>query len=509
MKSFFAQFGLIPVLVIAVFALQTRNEVKAVGVLYNDPGWFYAYDGNEAFYNDRDGPNPDYINGDEENRPGGQSGEAALVFPGFIDPSCDPEVPGECNVDNEKGEWSFKSSQWDGSAPGDPLGSIPTGTPPLLPAAPGGVQTYTDGGTSYLRIQDSGQPASYGWTDKNAQAAPNTPRQEGNNRKIQFSHNMTRDSAFSDDPAILDNGITISFRARLATTATGPLDDLFPEGGTTLASTLPWPTDGFGSRVYNDGRGMFHLTQTGAGGEQQMAFSLMGQATIDSDVGIIVTKTGLVMNNKANSAAADDVDTNHANDATLNIVEIPSEDLSDWQEFWITIEALAAPVDNNTHEVNVYYNGEVTTPETFEIILADENEFNTGAFLGMGTSSGSAPGAFDVDFYAYSEGILIPTSAAVDDADFDGDGDVDGFDFLIWQRESGASGQSPFSPGDANGDGNINDVDLAIWHGQFGVAPLSAITSAVPEPMGLATMVLGLLSLAVYSTRRRPTKLFP
>ncbi|MCA9231004.1 MAG: hypothetical protein KDA57_10150 [Planctomycetales bacterium] len=443
-------------LVSTLFSIGHGRSAWAVGVLYNDPGWYYSYDGNEAFYNDLDGPNPDYINGTDANSPGGQSGTPALVDPRVLDPGCNPSQAGNC----ADAEWTFKSSQWDGTAPGDPLGGVPTGTPPIIPAAPGGVATYTDSGTTYLRVQDPGQPQSYGWVDKNAQAGPGAPRQEGNNRKIQFAHDLTVDPLFNGNHAILDNGVTISFRARLATAATGPIDDIFVEGGTTLGDTLPWPTDGFGSRVYNDGRGMFHLTQTGAGGEQQMAFSLMGQSTIDSE-GLTVTKTGLVMNNNALDGA--DVDTNFATDANMNVVEIPSADLDEWHEFWITIQALAVPVNGNTHEVNVYHDGEVTTPQTFNIILSGENEFTSGAFLGMGMSSGSAPGGVDIDFYAYSQGILSPT-LATPSVDVEPDGDVDGFDFLAIQR---------------------TDISLIpLWESQFGTfpSPLAASVGTVPEP---------------------------
>jgi fibronectin-binding autotransporter adhesin len=79
--------------------------------------------------------------------------------------------------------------------------------------------------------------------------------------------------------------------------------------------------------------------------------------------------------------------------------------------------------------------------------------------------------------------------------DFDADGDVDGRDFLIWQR-----GGSP-SP--------LSASDLNDWQTNYGVGALSALSAlngggtppanAVPEPSGLV-IVLGLLSLAA---RRR------
>ncbi len=59
--------------------------------------------------------------------------------------------------------------------------------------------------------------------------------------------------------------------------------------------------------------------------------------------------------------------------------------------------------------------------------------------------------------------------------DFDGDGDVDGRDFLAWQ--SGAS-PNPFSA-----------EDLADWQENFGVIPEVVATLAVPEPMSYGIAV--------------------
>jgi hypothetical protein len=69
-------------------------------------------------------------------------------------------------------------------------------------------------------------------------------------------------------------------------------------------------------------------------------------------------------------------------------------------------------------------------------------------------------------------------------ADFDGDGDVDGRDFLAWQR-----GNSP-APHSAE--------DLQLWQSNF-TAVLSAVS--VPEP--LTGVPLGCLVAGLYMSRRR------
>jgi hypothetical protein len=69
--------------------------------------------------------------------------------------------------------------------------------------------------------------------------------------------------------------------------------------------------------------------------------------------------------------------------------------------------------------------------------------------------------------------------------DFDGDGDVDGRDFLAWQR-----GQSPRPLGAGN---------LALWkqnYGDSGAMVSSNAPMAVPEPNSLAMLLLGLGSLS-------------
>lgn len=65
-------------------------------------------------------------------------------------------------------------------------------------------------------------------------------------------------------------------------------------------------------------------------------------------------------------------------------------------------------------------------------------------------------------------------------ADYDEDGDVDGNDFLKWQR-----GESP-DP--------LSAGDLALWQEQYGtVPPLTANAVAIPEPAAMALWACGLL----------------
>jgi pectin methylesterase-like acyl-CoA thioesterase len=80
-------------------------------------------------------------------------------------------------------------------------------------------------------------------------------------------------------------------------------------------------------------------------------------------------------------------------------------------------------------------------------------------------------------------------------ADFDGDGDVDGRDFIVWQRGFGLGDQNDNSLGDANLDGDINELDLAVWQEQFGDS--TPELAAVPEP-GSLVIVGALIALSAF-----------
>jgi hypothetical protein len=80
-----------------------------------------------------------------------------------------------------------------------------------------------------------------------------------------------------------------------------------------------------------------------------------------------------------------------------------------------------------------------------------------------------------------------------DDADFDSDGDVDGADFLTWQRGVGNTSADK-DDGDANNDNNVTGTDLAVWRSQFGPASVAAAGS-VPEPAAAGLGALALLAV--------------
>jgi predicted phosphodiesterase len=83
--------------------------------------------------------------------------------------------------------------------------------------------------------------------------------------------------------------------------------------------------------------------------------------------------------------------------------------------------------------------------------------------------------------------VLSPILAG----DYDSDNDVDGADFLVWQRGFGSTTQLA---ADGNHDGQVNADDLTIWQNNYGTslnASLSTLES-VPEPATLLLMLLAM-----------------
>lgn len=97
--------------------------------------------------------------------------------------------------------------------------------------------------------------------------------------------------------------------------------------------------------------------------------------------------------------------------------------------------------------------------------------------------------------------IQLFDSAAATNADFNGDGSVDGDDFLAWQRGFGTG--TTLAQGDANGSGTVDAADLAIWKSKFGTSGAVAATGAVPEP---AAGLLGLVGMTVAGLASRRWK---
>jgi pectate lyase len=153
----------------------------------------------------------------------------------------------------------------------------------------------------------------------------------------------------------------------------------------------------------------------------------------------------------------------------------------------------------------------LTAGGTLEVLLEGYTPLVGDVFELFGFASAS--GGFSFNLPSLTAGLDWDTSdllvsgelsvieSTIENADFDGDGDVDGRDFLIWQRGFGLIDQGDNSLGDANGDGDVDAGDLAIWQTQYAnpSEPLSSQT-AVPEP---AASLLMALAVGVWALKRQ------
>ena len=131
-----------------------------------------------------------------------------------------------------------------------------------------------------------------------------------------------------------------------------------------------------------------------------------------------------------------------------------------------------------------------------DVYVLDLTTGNTTSFL----NTDESVSLFANTIFEDMVGFFSLSSTPVADADFDNDGDIDGADFLTWQRGLGAGTNAS---GDTNGDGQLNGVDLGVWKDQYGDPPATGSAAAVPEPATLALLAMGGLALTRLRRRRR------
>lgn len=125
------------------------------------------------------------------------------------------------------------------------------------------------------------------------------------------------------------------------------------------------------------------------------------------------------------------------------------------------------------------------------------------------TSFGLPPSAVMIPVYTADSVLLaIRSTAGIIGADFNGDGVVDLADLAILQMNIGLSmGATPLQ-GDADGDGDVDGEDFLEWQRQLGPVPGSgssivAASASVPEPSGWVLAFAGIVAVAA---RRRGTR---
>ena len=131
-----------------------------------------------------------------------------------------------------------------------------------------------------------------------------------------------------------------------------------------------------------------------------------------------------------------------------------------------------------------------------EYMIVEVSGSLSGQFSGLG--EGALVGNFGEDlFISYAGGdgndVVLFSDAPVVPGDANGDGHVDGLDYLIWASHYGdnPAEDPPGFPdnGDLDDNGVVDGLDYLLWAANFGQGPLDA--QPVPEPSGLALLLIG------------------
>jgi hypothetical protein len=103
----------------------------------------------------------------------------------------------------------------------------------------------------------------------------------------------------------------------------------------------------------------------------------------------------------------------------------------------------------------------------------------------------------------YFDNILLRNDvlgAVTQPGDFDGDGDVDGADFVAWQTNFPTATGATLAQGDADGDGDVDGADFVVWQTNF---PFTPGPGAAPVPEPGAITLAGLATAAIAFSIRR------
>jgi hypothetical protein len=92
--------------------------------------------------------------------------------------------------------------------------------------------------------------------------------------------------------------------------------------------------------------------------------------------------------------------------------------------------------------------------------------------------------------------IVAFTATLLHEADFNGDGAVDGADFLRWQQHHGTTSGATLSAGDANLDGAVDGGDLGVWRALYGTSGAPPAATLIPEPAATWLSLVAALACA-------------
>ena len=128
-----------------------------------------------------------------------------------------------------------------------------------------------------------------------------------------------------------------------------------------------------------------------------------------------------------------------------------------------------------------------------------------GSWVLLGVVDDGFNGTTDTDTLSNNT-IIAFTATANPSADFNEDGDVDGDDFVRWQRNLGKTVGAFHSQGDADRDGDVDAADLTRWKTHYTGAPIETAAVHTPEPSAALHSLCGLAALSSTGVRGNSRK---
>jgi hypothetical protein len=170
----------------------------------------------------------------------------------------------------------------------------------------------------------------------------------------------------------------------------------------------------------------------------------------------------------------------------------------------LDLDSIAAVGDGHRLLTNFELFGGATTLAAgngaeFVATLDTSTVGNFSATYTLGFSDEDLPGAAALGTMTLTLTGIVEAGTVADNADFDADGDVDGSDFLTWQRGAGTL-DATLTDGDANGDHLVDAVDLAVWSEEFDATATSPRLAA-PEPAAASMACCGLFAAMAFIRR--------
>lgn len=266
------------------------------------------------------------------------------------------------------GTWNHNniSDNWDGSE--------------IKQAKPGGISSITEVDTFFIRLQDTGNPLNFGYSNPN-------------NDKVCLTHAISE----SD---INNTGITLSFRARIPVSEI--LDSLY------LVNRIAYPNaNGDGFTVDDNGRGMIFICMNGSSDivRNLISFSLITTFD-DSRISSSAYGEGLIMNSKVGNASRIGVGSPQGTDGSVN--NLLKLNPRNWHDFWIKIRR--DPDNVGTHLVTIWKDGERDSSIyhiTAGVSAISEYELSS-PYIAIGSSSIDNSGTTDIDYISYKAGLYSP-----------------------------------------------------------------------------------------------------